>query len=464
MNSSVQRAIAGAVAVVTVSAAAVVLMQDRSTTIKRITDASPAAPGVAWVTEVSASGMDGATFSDPRTGSMYPWGPGSIRIDDMLLTLAVTPEGDGMNSDAVMVAVDAASGAVKWTSPAFELASCAEQPMDGMLVCHRPSYSEQPGLVTFDLTTGESHTIETAPEIVAATVANDRLYIAEGDLEGAQVTLHRGTLDDYDADWSTPIAVSAGWEDPYADRLLVGPEVGSFDVGGGFATFDAQTGKEIWSTDILDDCVIAQYRTAGDLAVASDFDCDATSSETTGSTASTRNGEELATYQGSAEHYLSIDEPTDSSVPVVLGDTAFDRTTGEELWRNDLLVFDDPGDEWNEPRIRGTLVAVAGDIGILRFDDNTVGIDLRTGGQLWSSAETWTLMAHDRDSVLAYGGGELVALDSHTGLRLWTAEFAKMTSDAGTSFETYVGGGDGTYVLQSGSMLVKLSPCRRDTG
>ncbi|MGB3369263.1 MAG: hypothetical protein WBA81_01450, partial [Rhodococcus sp. (in: high G+C Gram-positive bacteria)] len=60
-----------------------------------------------------------------------------------------------------------------------------------------------------------------------------------------------------------------------------------------------------------------------------------------------------------AEHYLSIDEPTDSSVPVVLGDTAFDRTTGEELWRNDLLVFDDPGDEWNEPRTRGTLVAVA---------------------------------------------------------------------------------------------------------
>ncbi|MGB3369264.1 MAG: hypothetical protein WBA81_01455 [Rhodococcus sp. (in: high G+C Gram-positive bacteria)] len=67
-------------------------------------------------------------------------------------------------------------------------------------------------------------------------------------------------------------------------------------------------------------------------------------------------------------------------------------------------------------------------------------------------------MAHDRDSVLAYVGGELVALDSHTGLRLWTAEFAKMTSDAGTSFETYVGGGDGTYVLQSGSMLVRLSP------
>lgn len=39
MKSSAQRAIAGAVAVVTVSAAAVVLMQDRSTTIKRITDA-----------------------------------------------------------------------------------------------------------------------------------------------------------------------------------------------------------------------------------------------------------------------------------------------------------------------------------------------------------------------------------------------------------------------------------------
>ncbi|WP_338890684.1 PQQ-binding-like beta-propeller repeat protein [Rhodococcus sovatensis] len=458
MKPSAQRAIAGAVAVVTVSAAAVVLMQDRSTTIKRITDASPAAPGVAWVTEVSASGIDGATFSDPRTGSMYPWGPGSIRIDDMLLTLAVAPDGDGMNSDAVMVAVETASGAVMWTSPAFELASCAEQPLDGMLVCYRPSYGEQPGLVTFDLSTGASNTIETAPEIVAATVANDRLYIAEGDLEGADVTLHRGTLDDYDADWSTPIAVSAGWEDQYADRLMVGPEVGSFDVGGSFATFDAQTGEEIWSTDILDDCMIAQYRTAGDLAVASDFDCDASSSATTGSTALNRSGEELATYSGPAEHYLSIDEPADLSIPIVLGDTAFDRTTGQELWRNDLLVFDDTGDEYNEPRTRGTLVALVGDVGILRFDDNTVGIDLRTGGQLWTSAETWSLMAHDRDSVVAYSDGALVALDSHTGHQLWSAEFAKMTGDPGTSFETYVGGGGGTYILQSGSTLAELSP------
>ncbi|WP_072806437.1 outer membrane protein assembly factor BamB family protein [Rhodococcoides yunnanense] len=453
-----QLVIAGVVAVVTVSAAAVVLAQDRTTTIKRITDASPGAPGLAWATEASASGLDGATFSDPRTGSIYPWGVGVIRVEDVLLTLAVVPDGDGPNSDAVMLGIDSDTGEVKWTSPAGDFDACSEQTLDGNLVCSVPSYGENPGLVTFDVETGQSRHFDTAPYMFAATVANERLYVAEGDLEDADVQLHRGTLDDYDADWSTSLPVSAGWEDQYADQLKVGSDVGYFDLGGDFATFHAQSGAEIWTTDILDDCLISQYRTAGDLAVGSTFDCDASSSDVTGTIAFTRDGDVLATSSSPAQHYLSIDEPTDVTVPIVLGDKAFDRTTGDELWRSGLLVLDQEADEWNEARTRGTLVAVVGDIGLLQLDERTVAIDLRSGEQRWQADEVWSTIARDGDAVLTTSGGSLIAVDVRTGEKLWSAEYSKMLPEESSSVDTYVGGGDGTFLLQSGSTLAQLAP------
>lgn len=449
--------VAGLVAVVTVSAAAFVVAQDRATTIKRILDASPGAPGMAWTTDVSESGLDGAVFADPRTGSMFSWGAGAFRIDDTLLTLAVVPD-DLTTSTAVMMAVDAVTGAVLWTEPADDLAACADQPLDGLLVCQIPTFGEHPGLLTFDVATGESHHYESAPDIFAATVANGSVYVAEGNLEDADVVLHRVTLDDYDADWSVGLDVWAGWEDQYADQLVVGEDSGHFDLGGDFTTFDAQTGNGLWSTDILDDCLIAQYRTLGDVSVASNFDCDGDSSIVTGTTAYSSDGTVLATSSGPAIHYLSIDEPSDVSVPVVLGDGAFDRRTGEQVWRSEKLTALQPATEWTEETVRGTLVAVVGDVGVLSGDEQLSGIDLRSGEPLWTTERTGSILARDGDRLLVSGGGELNAVDVHTGEQLWSAEFSKMTPDRSTTFDTAVDAHDGTYLLQSGSTLARLEP------
>lgn len=450
--------VAGLVAVITVSAASFVVAQDRTTTIKRITDASPAAPGMAWTTDVSESGLDGAVFADPRTGSMFSWGAGSIRIDDTLLTLAVVPDDLTTSSDAVMMSIDAATGDLLWTAPADDVAACADQPLDGRLVCQIPTFGENPGLLTFDVATGESHHYESAPDIFAATVANGSVYVAEGNLEDADVMLHRGTLDDYDADWSVGLDVWAGWEDQYADQLVVGEDSGHFDLGGDFSTFDAQTGNGLWSTDILDDCLIAQYRTLDDVSVASNFDCDGDSSIVTGTTAYTSDGTVLATSSGPAIHYLSIDEPSDVSVPVVLGDGAFDRRTGEQLWRSDELTMAQPATEWTEETVRGTLVAVVGDVGVMSGDARLSGLDLRSGEQLWSTEGTGSILARDGDRLLVSGGGNLGALDVRTGEQLWSAEYSKMTPDESTTLDTAVDAHDGTYLLQSGSTLARLEP------
>jgi outer membrane protein assembly factor BamB len=457
VKSRTQLAIAGLVAVISVSAAAVVLVQDRTTTIKRITDATPGAPGLAWVTDASASGLNGAMFSDPRGGSEYPWGVGAIHIDDTLFTLAVVGGGDGPNTDAVMVAVDVDSGTVRWTAPAQDLATCADEPLDGAFVCQRVPYLPQPGLVMYDIASGELRTAPSSPDVFAITVANDHLYTAEGNLEDADVRVHRGTLEHPDADWSAQVTVSGGWEDQYADRLKVDTEIGQFDISGQFTTFDAATGQEIWSTDVLDDCVIAQYRTTGDLAVATEFDCEGSSSDVTATRAYTASGDVLVSRPGPTEHYLVIDDPTDASVPVVLGDAAFDRTSGDQVWRSNLLTFDDPGDEWNEPRIRGTLRAVVGEVGVLSRDDTTIGIDLRSGEELWRTPERWSILGNDGDIVLTSESGQLHALEVRSGEQLWSAEFSKMIPD-GAQPDTFIDGADGSYILMSGSTLARLTP------
>lgn len=446
--------IAGAVAAVTVTAAAVVLAQDRTTTIKRITDATADAPGVGWTVDAAATGLQGAVFADPRGGSMYSWGAGSIQIDDALYTVAVVPS-DSMASEAVMVALDANTGDIRWTSPASELAACADVPLDGKLLCHRPSWAEEPGLVTFDLESGQSERFDSDPYMFAATVANDRLYTAEGNLEDADVRIHRGTLEDYNADWTEPLYVWAGWEDQYADQLKVVSDLGYFDLGGGFATFDAETGKEIWSTDTLDDCMTASHRTAGNLAIGVEHGCESPY-EPTATTAFATNGAVVATTSVAAESYLKFDEPADPSVPVVLGDTAFDRASGEEVWRDESLVYTQPATEWTEEALRSSLTAVIGDVGILERDDSKTGIDLRTGDTLWTSNETWSLFAHEGGTVLAQEDGNLIALDVRSGHHLWSAPLDNITP--GSQPDTFVGGESGSYLLQSGETLTRLVP------
>ncbi|MCZ4562114.1 hypothetical protein O4160_14835 [Rhodococcus sp. IEGM 1401] len=280
-NETTKLVVAAVVTTLSVGAAVAVVAQDRSTTIKKITDSSDEAPGLAWAVDAADMGLEGATFASPRTGSMYAWGLGSIVIGGTALTLAVVSSESG-NDEAVMVGIDTTDGTVLWKTPAPDLAACADEPLDGQLVCHQPTWGETPGYVTFDPATGESRNYPTDLDLFAVTVANDRVYTTSGDLEGNDVLLHRGTLENPSAEWAVPLHAWAGWEDDYATALKVGDDIGTFDVGGGFSTFDAATGRQLWKTDSLEDCLGAVGRTAGDLAIAAVQDCEGTSSNRKG--------------------------------------------------------------------------------------------------------------------------------------------------------------------------------------
>ncbi|MBY6682353.1 PQQ-binding-like beta-propeller repeat protein [Rhodococcus sp. BP-316] len=445
--------IAGTVAAVSVAAAVVVVTQDRTTTIKRITDASASAPGVAWTLDAADSGLDGARFADPRAGSMYPYAAGSIRIDDHLLTIAAVVDPEGPSTEARLMSIDIVSGALEWSVPATDLQSCAEQPIDDRLVCITPSYAEDPTLRTFDLATGESTDHGDTSDTFAMTVSDGHVYTTSGNLEDADVTVHRGTVDDLSADWTAPLQAWAGWEDQYADQLTVADGTGHFDVGGGFSTFDPETGEQIWASDVLDDCLSGSYRTLGDVSVGSRLDCD--SYEPLGGIAYSRTGEILAQSASDVSTYLIIDEPTDASVPFVLSDTAYDRTTGEKRWSSDQLIIDRPADEYNEASTYGALQSVIGDVGVLSGERSTIGLDMLTGDQLWE-AKSFSPVGTDGDVMIAVRESDLVAVDLHSGDEVWTAPLENVREGERLSPETMVGGEGGAQILQSGSEIVSL--------
>ncbi|MBY4213880.1 PQQ-binding-like beta-propeller repeat protein [Rhodococcus fascians] len=457
-NGTTKLVVAAIVATLSVGAAVAVVTQDRSTTIKKITDSSENAPGLAWSVDATDTGLEGATFASPRTGSMYAWGLGSIVIGRTALTLAVVSSESG-NDEALMVGIDTTDGTVLWKTPAPDLAACANEPLDGLLVCHQPIWGETPGYVTFDPTTGESQSYPTDLDLFAVTVANDRVYTTSGNLEDDDVLLHRGTLENPSADWTVPLHAWAGWEDDYATALEVNAEIGTFDVGGDFSTFDAWTGRQLWKTDSLEDCLGAVGRAAGDLAIASVQDCEGTGSQSKGSVAFRLDGTVLARTDSPVVQQPSIDEPTDTSIPIVLGETAFDRTTGEELWHDAALSYDSPGDGLDEPRTYATLTYVFGHVGLLQASNGTTALDLRNGKHLWQSDLNGSVLGRDGDLMLTTAGTDLAAVDITTGETEWTASTLMMfPDDESMSFEILVGGTNGSYLVQSGSKLAMLQP------
>lgn len=122
-NETAKLVVAAIVATLSVGAAVAVVTQDRSTTIKKITDSSNDAPGLAWSVDAADMGLEGATFASPRTGSMYAWGLGSIVIGRTAFTLAVVSSESG-NDEALMVGIDTTDGTVLWKTPAPDLAAC----------------------------------------------------------------------------------------------------------------------------------------------------------------------------------------------------------------------------------------------------------------------------------------------------------------------------------------------------
>lgn len=142
-----------------------------------------------------------------------------------------------------------------------------------------------------------------------------------------------------------------------------------------------------------------------------------------------------------------------SGVPVLLADSAYNRTTGTRLWTNPELVAG----------TQGTVVAVAEDVVYLRdpTNDSETGIDLNTGKRLWHNATTEMFTPTSATGTVLAGtdGIALTAFDAKTGTVVWTAPLVAIDPDpealaSGGAIEPY----DDGWIFSSDRTMIGLAP------
>ncbi len=451
--------VAAAVAVVTVSAATVVWVDRVPSSVKKITGTAAATPGLAWSLDpADRLGRPFAAFADPREGTAFAIGePGMIRSGDTLLTVVGTPNEGTTLGDPVMIGIDATNGDVRWQAPAHDLVSCSDVPLHGKIYCHalRKNYE----LVTYDIDSGESVRRRVSENIFAITTTSDALYVAEGNVEEDDVRVHSGTFDDVSAHWTRRFDMGASYEEVYSsEALTVIDGVGLVRTGGDLAQFDAGSGVELWSNG--SQCVETSTLLPGGFLVHADTGCQ-TAGHATEQLLRSPDGTVIASSPNPTVQRPGYESTTDAD-PVLLGDSAYDRATGDRLWTNSDLISRDTN-------ATGTVTAVVDGVVYLLDTNSKVrgesGIDLHTGKRLWHNV--WDEYANAtvspdayRDGLLAGSDGTaLTAVDVTTGEVAWTAPFLAIDSDpeafaTGRALEPY---GDG-WIFSSDRRMIGLAP------
>ncbi|MFQ6394521.1 PQQ-binding-like beta-propeller repeat protein [Nocardia sp. KC 131] len=406
--------LAAAAAVITSAGAVIVLLNPDDST-RKITGTNDSAPGLAWSVDAAATyGRGFAEFRDPASGTEYDMGgPGFVDAGDTLVTVIGVSNGGMSLQGPMLVGIDAATGAQRWQTPAADLGGCGSTPVDGRLVC----FTSAPELIGYDIATGKITRTPTDWNIFAIATADDRVYLAEGDVESDDVRVHAGTLADPDAYWSRAFTMGTAWEDLPANALEVSHGQGVLALGADLAGFDRASGDPRWTVG-LDGCSDAT-ETSGALVVRIRTEC--RGYRIVGSDLIDRTGRTIATTDSEIAHTLSIDLPVDETIPVLLGDSAHDRHTGNRMWTSpDLISTPRETNDHNVDATVGTATAILGDVALLRdtVAHTTTGLDMRTGHRLWQ-AET------DRSGTIHGWDGHTVVLSDYTGLwavNPWTGE------------------------------------------
>ncbi|GAB2665046.1 outer membrane protein assembly factor BamB family protein [Nocardia goodfellowii] len=452
--------LAATAAVITTAGAVVVHLQPEDST-RKITGTADSAPGLAWSVSVAGYGRANAEFRDPRAGTEFDsGGAGFVEAGDTLVTVVGVPDDDMYLRDPVLVGIDAGTGAQRWQAPAADLSGCGPLPVDGRVVC----FTSDRALVGYDVETGKVTRTPTDWYPFAIATLDDRVFVAEGDVESDDVRVHAGTLADPDAYWSKAFSMGTAWEDLPYDSLDVSHGQGVFSLGIDLAGFDLATGRSTWSAT-QDGCSDAGA-TSGALVVRTLIDC--RGHKITGSTILDRTGRVIATTDSEVAQSLSIDLPTDDTIPVLLGDSAHDRRTGNRIWSSpDLIAAAGETNEYNVNATTGTAVAVLGDVALLRDTHarTETGLDLRTGHRLWRSEATrsGTIQGWDGDRVIFSDSTGLWAVEARTGAIAWDIPFLAVDTDPDVFTEPsrLAVHGKGRYTYGSAHTMIGLRPLER---
>lgn len=463
----VRNLVLAAVAAVLTSAGAVAVLMQPEDGTRKITGTNDAAPGLAWSVDAAAIyGQAFAEFRDPAGGTEFDLGgAGFVDAGDTVATV-IGVAGDSGLRDPILYGFDAETGEKRWEAPAAGLGGCADVPVDGSLVCYTGFSADDAALIGIDTADGTVTCTPVDWQIFAMAAVDDRLYIAEGDVESDDVRVHSGTIADPDAYWTRQFAMGTSWEDLPWDALDVTHGQGLFTLGIDIAAFDLRTGETTWTAQLGCSRTIPTFDA---LVVRVNTECDGY--RVTGIDLLDRAGRVLASTSTPGAHDLNPDRPADDSIPVLLGDAAYDRRDGALRWTSPDLLYTPPLDDaadGRNPHIAifdpGAATAILGHTAILRdpTTTTTTGLDLRTGQRLWRTADDryGTVQAWDGTVAVLTDSTGLWAIDPRTGETVWEVPFLAINSDG----DALVGSGEliargaGRYLFATPRTMLGLRP------
>lgn len=413
--------------------------------------ASPGAPQIDWSVEASSiSDTPDAGFYDPVTaGELGFRGSGFIEAGDVLVTLVgVGSEYDFELTDSSFVALDRSDGSIRWTTPAAEVSGCASEVVDGRIVCHTGRFSDHAAFVSVDVATGELIRTPTDWYVQMIDSVDDRVYVVEGDIEGNDLRVRSGTAIDPAAYWTSQLTIGGYGEDASMYVLSVDHTVGYIDTSSDAALFDPLTGSVRWQKTNYGDCVDSDAVLSGGIIIVQPLVCE--EFEPVSTEALDATGRLLARTDSTTTHRIAIDASAESA-PFLLADSAYDRSTGRQLWTNGSLVASNG---------EGTAAALVGDTALLSngYDQKIQALDLRSGEEVWSKEGSFAPLARNGIVLAGLDGDGLVALDIESG-EGWTLPISLLVSD-----QEYPGGDEtvrasgGRFVFASPAAIVALTP------
>lgn len=384
----------------------------------------PDPPSTGWRVN-AATIFEGAAFIRPDATSYQYQRPGFIDVGDTLITSAVLPQTD---RGATFVAIDAESGAVKWTADAGFHPVCATATVDGLLPClgqeshFGPPGSGAPPYVHFlRISDGAvAHRIAVSEETRSVEVHDSAVYTTSYDYAANVRSMTRGTPDALDATWRRSYPVGDGSQScpGSGDTTYDGVDHDVVYSGndGGMVVADAADGRRLLPGEVTE---LKVFPGQGFTVRR----CHGGDPDTVDTVIVDTQGDILREVSGAVADPWLVD--AEAHVPYIAGRTAYDFATGRELWTASGGVSE--------------LHTIVGDtvLGGGRADGPLTAFDLATGRQLWTSrVEVGDFELYDGRRVMAVTADGLVAIDLATGEEAWS-----MTGTGGRMFVGRAGAG-----------------------
>ncbi|MGK2880141.1 MAG: PQQ-binding-like beta-propeller repeat protein [Mycobacterium sp.] len=394
----------------------------------------PTKPSVTWRLDADDI-VRGGIFVRPDTSSQRYHGSGFIDLGDTLITTVMVADAD--DEPPELVAIDAESGEVRWTSPDVGFRTvCATETVGGLLPCighERAGYrSSKPSVKFYRLSNGDlDREIAVDDGVTEVDVHDSAVYTFGYDVDEESTVVARGTSTDLEADWQESIPFGD------SDDSCVGS--GDYSIYGATDRF-VYTGSDIGVTvlNAADGSPAVRGEVQGvEFHPGQGFTghmCERPGDPVTvNSMVFDEEGQVLSSVSTGWQESVSFARnwlvTPSADRPYVLGRTAYKFATGEPLWE----------------------ASGASDVTAMRYviGDTVLGggftvpdaepvplaaFDMATGDNLWSADVYGYVDMSDGQRVLVRDEDKLVSINRGSGEQEWTVPVSGDLDEAGRGF------------------------------